>query len=80
MTDKTPRVEISSEECKGCELCIAECPKKVLFIGKNINHLGYTYAEYTGEGCIGCGMCFYACPEPGAITVFKKIKDGGDKK
>lgn len=69
---KTPRVEILSEQCKGCELCNMECPKGVLRMSGKINHLGYIYAEYVGDGCIGCGMCFYACPEPGTITVFKK--------
>jgi NAD-dependent dihydropyrimidine dehydrogenase PreA subunit len=43
-----------------------------------INILGYTYAEYIGEFCTGCGFCFYACPEPGAVTVYKKIKRKGE--
>jgi len=45
-----------------------------------INILGYTYAEYIGENCIGCGQCFYACPEPGAVTVYKKIRSKGENK
>ncbi len=68
----TPRVEIIPEECKGCQLCVVECPKNVIKMSEKINQFGYNYAEYTGEGCIGCGMCFYACPEPGTITVYKK--------
>ncbi|MCK5074064.1 MAG: ferredoxin family protein [Bacteriovoracaceae bacterium] len=75
MSENTlPRVEIDPDQCKGCELCIVECPKKVLELTDKINHLGYTYATYKGEGCTGCGICFYACPEPGAITVYKKQK------
>jgi len=75
MTDNNlPKIEINPEQCKGCELCILECPKKVIQLGSKINQLGYTYAEYIGQGCIGCGICFYACPEPGAITVYKKEK------
>ena len=72
MSDKIPKVEITPEECKGCELCVAECPKKVLSMSKEINQFGYNYAQYSGDGCIGCGFCFYACPEPGAITVYQK--------
>ena len=72
MNDKTPRVEIIPEECKGCELCTVECPKGVITMSKKINQFGYSYAEATGDGCTGCGFCFYACPEPGAITVYKK--------
>ncbi len=72
MDVKVPRVEIISEQCKGCELCVHECPKKVLSMSDKINHLGYPYAVYVVEGCNGCGFCFYACPEPGTITVYKK--------
>ena len=75
MTEKTPRVEIQSELCKGCELCVSQCPKKVLEMGKELNHLGYPFAIYKGEGCIGCGTCFYSCPEPETIKVFKKKKE-----
>lgn len=67
-----PHVEIQSRLCKGCELCVVECPKGVLKMSDQLNHLGYVYAEYLGTGCIGCGICFYACPEPGTITVWKK--------
>jgi len=67
-----PRVEIRINECKGCHLCIAACPKKVLEPSGCFNNQGYNYAKYKGEGCIGCGICFYSCPEPGAITVYKK--------
>lgn len=72
MNAQTPRVEITPEECKGCELCVSQCPRQVIKMSEKINQFGYNYAEYTGTGCIGCGICFYACPEPGTITVFKK--------
>ena len=75
MSDKTPRIELDPELCKGCGLCIHECPRECLRLSNKFNHLGYIYAEYPGEGCIGCGTCFYACPEPGTITVYKKEKE-----
>ncbi len=77
MSEQTPRVEICAELCKGCELCVSECPKKVLEMSKELNHLGYPFATYKGTDCIGCGRCFYACPEPGTIRVYKKVR--GDK-
>jgi len=81
MTKKTPRVEIEAEQCKGCELCVSQCPLKCLEMGTNINHLGYPHAIFTGEGrCTGCGICFYACPEPGTITVYKKDPNQKDDK
>jgi len=65
-------VIINAEECKGCELCIAACPPKVLYLTDHFNTHGYHPSAYTGEGCTGCGICFYNCPELGAITVFKR--------
>ena len=70
--EKLPRVEIAKDQCKGCELCVIECPKDVLVMSDEINQLGYPIAKYTGDGCTGCAICFYACPEPGTITVYKK--------
>jgi NAD-dependent dihydropyrimidine dehydrogenase PreA subunit len=69
-----PYLEITSDLCKGCGLCIEHCPQKVIAFTSNFNTLGYRYAAYKGEGCTGCGVCFYCCPEPGAITVYKKPK------
>ena len=72
--EKLPRMEIASYLCKGCGLCIAACPPKVIVFADSFNELGYKYATYKGEGCTGCGICFYSCPEPGAVTVYKKAK------
>jgi 2-oxoisovalerate ferredoxin oxidoreductase delta subunit len=73
LTDpRYPRSEVNPDKCKGCGLCVAHCPKKVLVISKEFNTKGYHYAEYVGEGCVGCGSCFYTCPEPDAIVVYLK--------
>ena len=64
-------IEISSNECKGCKLCITACPKKCISIGSDINEQGYQYASFKSSECIACGFCFYICPEPGAVTVIK---------
>jgi NAD-dependent dihydropyrimidine dehydrogenase PreA subunit len=74
MSETPARIEIDAEQCKGCELCVHECPRDCIRIVNKFNHLGYLYAEYKGEGCSGCGACFYACPEAGTITVFKKVR------
>jgi NAD-dependent dihydropyrimidine dehydrogenase PreA subunit len=62
-------VVLASHLCKGCLLCVASCPAKVLSQGDELNRQGYRAAVYAGSGCRGCGICFYVCPEPGAITV-----------
>ena len=64
-------VEMNSEECKGCGLCVEACPPKVLHLAEGLNHYGYRPAVYAGVGCTGCGICFFVCPEPGGIRVFR---------
>jgi 2-oxoglutarate ferredoxin oxidoreductase subunit delta len=64
-------VKVSTEECKGCGLCVDACPPKVLELEPGLNGYGVHPAHYKGEGCTGCGICFYCCPEPGAITVYR---------
>src|ERR1035438_5970341 len=34
-------VEMNSEECKGCGLCVEACPPKVLSLAAELNHYGY---------------------------------------
>jgi 2-oxoglutarate ferredoxin oxidoreductase subunit delta len=65
------KLEIDTEECKGCGLCIEACPPRVIGMSERLNHFGYRTAVYAGAGCTGCGICFMACPEPGAITVYR---------
>ena len=64
-------IQVDTNECKGCGLCIEACPPKVMHLSDGLNHYGYRTATYAGSGCTGCGICFFACPEPGAITVLR---------
>ncbi|MBP1610741.1 MAG: 4Fe-4S ferredoxin, iron-sulfur binding domain protein [Acidobacteria bacterium] len=74
-------VQITSQLCKGCYLCVAACPAKVLVQGDSFNRQGYCSVRYVGSGCTGCGICFYICPEPGAITVMlRKAENAGAAK
>jgi NAD-dependent dihydropyrimidine dehydrogenase PreA subunit len=67
-------LRVDEEECKGCGLCMEACPAKVISLSERLNHYGYRTATYAGAGCTGCGSCFMACPEPGAITVFRRVR------
>ena len=67
-------VKIREEECKGCGLCVKSCTPGVLGLASYLNRYGYHPAVYAGKGCRGCGLCFYTCPEPGAITVYRRVK------
>jgi NAD-dependent dihydropyrimidine dehydrogenase PreA subunit len=73
MTNQPDRgiVEINTDECKGCGLCVEACIPKVLHLASWLNRYGYHPAGYAGHGCSGCGLCFVVCPEPGALRVLK---------
>ncbi len=72
-----PRLEIAPHLCKACQLCVTACPPQCIVTNRAgaFNQLGYQWVEYTGQDCTGCGVCYYACPEPGAVTVYKRIRE-----
>lgn len=64
------RVVIAAERCKGCELCIAACPPRVLGLG-GLNVRGYrTAVLLDNDRCTSCAACALVCPET-AITVYR---------
>ncbi|MFC1452792.1 ferredoxin family protein [Verrucomicrobiota bacterium] len=57
-------VRIDRHRCKGCALCVAVCPRKILGISKTLNRKGYHHAEVLKpEECVGCGQCAVICPD-----------------
>jgi 2-oxoglutarate ferredoxin oxidoreductase subunit delta len=65
-------IVVNIELCKGCELCMANCPTKVIGMNQLVNGKGYHYAYMENpEACIGCTNCAIMCPD-GVITVYKK--------
>ena len=57
------KINIDTEKCKGCGLCVAVCPKGSIAIGTESNAKGY-FPPQTGEGeCTGCCKCAVVCPE-----------------
>ena len=66
------RIVVSEVYCKGCELCVADCPQHVMALDQErITPKGYHPAELIADGCTGCGICAIVCPEA-AITVFRE--------
>jgi len=62
-------IEINSEICKGCILCIPECPKNVIVLSANFNSKGWRYAiPENNKDCIGCTRCAVVCPECAIIV------------
>jgi len=63
-------IEIDSELCKDCRLCISVCPHHLIEPFNRLNQKGYTpviFAESQhkkeGRKCTGCALCAMMCPE-----------------
>ncbi len=69
MKQNTKQIIVDQTCCKGCHLCIDQCPKKVLEVSSRRNLKGYlTPYPARGEECSGCLLCEMICPDM-AITV-----------
>lgn len=65
------RLEINKAWCKGCGICVAFCPKKVLKITG-------VKAEITNEdGCLKCGICESLCPDFAIYLVEEEVGNNG---
>jgi len=72
------RIVVDDRYCKGCELCITECPQDVLELDMGrLTPKGYHPARLKGPGCTGCAVCAIVCPEA-AITVYRETVQRGD--
>lgn len=66
-------VAINKEYCKGCELCLGVCPRKVISMASEMNSRGQHYAHAAAmEDCIGCLQCADICPEA-AIEIDEEL-------
>ena len=67
------KVSFRTKRCKGCGLCAAVCPKKIIELDASaLNEKGYHPARITDqEKCIACAMCATMCPD----CVIKVEKD-----
>ena len=72
------KIKIDKDKCKGCYLCIVNCPNNLIKASDKLNIKGVKYAVFSGNkpvlrsharklhgegGCTGCGMCALICPE-----------------
>jgi 2-oxoglutarate ferredoxin oxidoreductase subunit delta len=73
MSDKKLFEHVIREKwCKGCDICVALCPKNVLVL-KN----GKVFTEKPDD-CIGCRLCEMRCPDF-AIEVHEKNQKADSK-
>lgn len=59
------RIIINQDGCKGCEMCVNVCPRKIIALDKDkINVKGYHPAQLLDEEkCTGCCSCAMMCPD-----------------
>ena len=60
-----PKITVNEDRCKGCGLCVAVCPKKIIVLApEHINAKGYYPAQMIDEAlCTGCAFCATMCPD-----------------
>ncbi len=69
-------LDIATDRCKGCELCIHVCPKHCLALDESIvNALGYHPVRLTdAAACTSCALCARICPDA-VFAVYARPKD-----
>jgi 2-oxoglutarate ferredoxin oxidoreductase subunit delta len=61
---ETKRVVVEAGRCKGCEICLAVCPRNALAMSQKLNPKGYFVVELrAGDDCTSCGLCALMCPD-----------------
>lgn len=63
-TTRKFEIIINTRWCKGCEICVEFCPKKVLTMEKD------KAVVHDPDACTGCQLCEIYCPDF-AVTVIK---------
>jgi len=57
MPAKNKKLVLRKDWCKGCGICVAFCPKKVLTLENDKVHINQE------NDCIKCGLCEKRCPD-----------------
>ena len=67
-------IQINKDACKGCGICIAMCPVKILEFSNDLNKIGVHYPIVLDETeCTECENCMIYCPDF-AMVVIKNEK------
>lgn len=59
------KLTFNEDWCKGCQLCIDVCPKKILILEQGyVNAKGYNPISCTDmSACTACALCARMCPD-----------------
>jgi len=69
---KLKELVINRDWCKGCGICVAFCPKKVLELDKNEKA-----CAVRPEDCICCSLCELRCPDLAIEVQTEQEEDNG---
>jgi len=69
------KIKIDKIRCKGCYLCVVNCPNALIKISPELGPKGVKTVYFAGSAssggrCTGCAMCAVICPEC-IIEVYK---------
>lgn len=64
-------IVVDTPNCKGCSLCVVECPQDVIKLSAEVNGKGFHFAYMENpDQCTGCTNCATVCPDS-CITVYR---------
>ena len=63
------KIKIDKTRCKGCYLCVTNCPNGLIKVSKALNVKGVKPAKFSSGKCTGCGMCAVICPDGGIVVL-----------
>lgn len=64
-------VDVDTESCKGCDICVDACPHDVLKLSDNVNGKGYRFTYMVNPlACTGCTNCAMVCPDA-VLTIYR---------
>lgn len=69
MAVRTITITIDKDFCKGCNLCIVNCPKDVLAVSRDRGKAGFLVPEAARpEACTACRLCEVICPDMAIVV------------
>ena len=76
---KIYEVIIDSEQCDGCKICVAFCPKELLKESEETNSRMLHYVEIINpEDCLGCRQCERLCPTTSIFINETDLQEGAN--
>jgi 2-oxoglutarate ferredoxin oxidoreductase subunit delta len=68
-------IQINKDACKGCGICIAMCPVKILEFSNDLNKAGVHYPKVIDETeCTECENCMIYCPDFAMVVIKNERK------